>query len=131
MPSIVDPDARSGASTVTRNLIRVLEAPPINASVQCMAIRRTTGTAHRIRQARAVAQSMITSMPAKIAYTWSRRFRTRVRDSATSGNIDLVMINGCDLLWLDPILPADLPRCVVVHNIEYELFASQVVRSSL
>ena len=128
MPSIVDPGARSGASTVTRNLIRLLESPPLSASVECVAIPRTTGTRHRIRQAAAVARSIISSLPAKVAYTHSHDFRRRVLERATPKHADVVMINGSDLLWLVPMLPAGLPRFLIVHNIEYELFESQIGR---
>ena len=126
MPSIVDPGARSGASTVTRNLIRLLESPPLSASVECLAIPRTTGTAHRVRQAVAISRSMLSSMPAKVAYTYSTGFRRRVLARVTSQPADAVIINGSDLLWLESLLPEQLPRFLVVHNIEYELFASQI-----
>ncbi len=129
MPSIVDPRvARSGAATVTRNLIHVLEGPPLRASVQCVAIPRTTDAAHRIRQAAAIARSLVSALPAKVAYTYSRAFRTRVLERATADQADLVMINGSDLLWLEPMLPAELPRAVVMHNVEHLLFASQIER---
>ena len=88
MPSIVDPGARSGASTVTRNLIRLLESPPLSASVECLAIPRTTGTAHRVRQAVAISRSMLSSMPAKVAYTYSTGFRRRVLARVTSQPAD-------------------------------------------
>lgn len=129
MPSIVDPQvARSGAATVTRNLVHLLEASPLRATVECVTIPRTTDVAHRIRQAAAIARSLVSALPAKVAYTYSRGFRSRVLERATPEHSDLVMINGSDLLWLEPMLPAELPRALVVHNIEYLLFASQVER---
>jgi glycosyltransferase involved in cell wall biosynthesis len=126
MPSIVDPGARSGASTVTRNLIRLLETSSLDASVDWIAIPRTTSVAHRVRQAGSIARSLVLPMPAKVAYTYSRAFRRRILERATTTPADLVMINGSDLLWLDPMLPAGLPRVLIAHNIEHELFASQM-----
>jgi hypothetical protein len=129
MPSIVDPQvALSGAGTVTRNLIRLLQSPPLSASIECMAVPRSVDLAHRLRQAVAISRSLLTTLPAKAAYTFSRAFRARVLERAATGRFDLVLINGSDLLWLEPLLPAELPRAVVVHNIEYLLFASQVER---
>jgi glycosyltransferase involved in cell wall biosynthesis len=128
MPSIVDPGARSGASTVTRNLIRLLETSPIDGSVEWIAIPRSTDAAHRVRQAASIVRSLVTPMPAKVAYTYSRAFRARVLERARAEHADLVMINGSDLLWLDPLLPPELPRVLIVHNIEYRLFESQIRR---
>ena len=129
MPSIVDPRvAHSGAATVTRNLTSLLESPPLCASVECVAVHRTVGRAHRVRQAAAIARSIVSALPAKVEFTFSREFESRVLDLARTGRYDLVMINGSDLLWLEPLLPHGLPRLLVAHNIEYQLFESQVER---
>ena len=129
MPSIVDPQvARSGAGTVTRNLVSLLEAAPLGATVECVAIPSTVGRAHRFRQVVAIARSMVSALPAKMAYTYSREFESRVLALAAMEHYDLVMINGSDLLWLEPLLPSRLPRLLVAFNIEYQIFESQVER---
>ena len=113
---------------MTRNLVRLLESPPLGASVDCVAIPRSTDSAHRVRQATAIARSLVSEMPAKVAYTYSREFRRRVLKLARRSDYDLFMINGSDLLWLDPLLPPTAPRLLVAHNIEHLLFASQAGR---
>ena len=129
MPSIVDPQvAHSGAGTVTRNLVSLLEAAPLSATVECVAISSTVGRAHRVRQAVAIARSLVSVLPAKVAYTYSREFESRVLALAVTEHYDLVMINGSDLLWLEPLLPVGLPRLLVALNIEYQIFESQVDR---
>lgn len=129
MPSIVDPaTSRSGAGTVTRNFVRMLQAPPLHASVECLSIPRSVHGAHRTRQAIAIARSLISSIPAKAAYTLSPAYKERVLTAVSRGAVDLLVINGSDLLWLGPLLPATIPRLLISHNIEASLFASQAER---
>jgi hypothetical protein len=40
------------------------------------------------------------------------------------------MLNGTDLLWLLPYLPDGMPRMLVAHNIEHQLFAAQIGANS-
>lgn len=127
MPSIVDPAiSRSGAGTVTRNLIRLLEAPPLSAAVECVSIPSFTNASHRVHQGIAVARSLVSPLPAKALYTWSRSLEKRIASLVQQGTFDLVIINGSDLLWIVPLLPPGIPRLLIAHNIEAALFASQV-----
>lgn len=126
MASIVDPTlSRNGAGTVTRNLVRALESPDLGATVECVASGPSSTIMHRLRQGVAIARSLTSSLPAKAAYTYTRRFRDRVLDRVHRGRFDLVILNGSDLLWLDPLLPAGLPRLLIAHNIEHLLLESQ------
>lgn len=127
MPSIVDPaTSRSGAGTVTRNLIRLLESPPLNASIECVSVAASTGLRHRARQATAVARSLWSTLPSKALYTHSRKLERRISSLVRQNDFDLAIINGSDLLWVAPLLPANSPCVLVAHNIEAALFASQV-----
>jgi glycosyltransferase involved in cell wall biosynthesis len=129
MASIVDP-ARSltGAGSVTRGLLRVLEGPDLHATVECLAIRPPSYRYRSLRQLGSIARSFAHAMPAKAAYTFSRGFRGRVLERADREHFDLVIVNGSDLLWLDTVLPANIPRLLIAHNIEYLLFAAQAGR---
>lgn len=127
MPSIVDPaTSLSGAGTVTRNLIQLLESPALSATVDCVSIPSFTHGSHRLHQGLAVARSLVSSLPAKVLYTRSREFEKRVLKLARQHAFDLLIINGSDLLWVAPLLPATIPRILIAHNIEAALFASQV-----
>ena len=126
MVSIVEPAlSLSGASTVTRGLLRVFEAPDLRATVECLAIRPPSNHYHSLRQIGSIARSFVYAMPAKAAYTFSRDFRDRVLGRTDSEHFDLVILNGSDLLWLEPVLPSTIPRLLIAHNIEHLLFAAQ------
>lgn len=126
MVSIVDPArSLSGASTVTRGLLRVFEAPDLRATVECLAIRPPSNHYHSLRQIGSVARSFVYAMPAKAAFTFSRDFRDRVLERANCEHFDLVILNGSDLLWLETVLPSTIPRLLIAHNIEHLLFAAQ------
>ena len=127
MPSIVDPTvSRIGAATVTRSLLHVLESPELSATVECAAIRPpSAGLNHALRQGTAVARSLVTPLPAKVAFTYSRSFRDRVVRLLREDHFDLVILNGSDLLWLDQVIPSAVPRILVAHNIEHLVFAEQ------
>ncbi len=130
IPSIVDPvTSRSGAGTVTRSLVRVLESPELRAEVECLPIRPPSPRLHRLRQAVAVARALGSSLPAKAAYTYSTGFRDRVLRRLNGGRFDLVILNGSDLLWLEPVLPASIPRLLIAHNIEHLLFEAQAAET--
>lgn len=127
MPSIVDPvTAKNGAATVTRNLIQLLECPPIQAVVECVPVSSPPSRSiHRLRQAACIGGSILSSIPAKARFTYSLRYRKRILRRLLETSFDLLMINGSDLLWIVPWLPAGT-RCVLVaHNLEHLLFASQ------
>jgi glycosyltransferase involved in cell wall biosynthesis len=126
MPSIVDPAAsRHGAGTVTRGLLRILQGPGLEAAVDCVAVEQPPPHLYRIRQSLAVARSLASSLPAKPAYTYSSGFRDRVLRRLRLERCDLVMLNGSDLLWLEPLLPAAIPRLLIAHNIEHLLLEEQ------
>ena len=126
MVSIVDPaHSLSGASTVTRGLLRVFEAPDLRATVECLATRPPSNHYHSLRQIGSIARSFVYAMPAKAAFTFSRNFRDRVLERANREHFDLAIINGSDLLWLDTVLPSTIPRLLIAHNIEHLLFAAQ------
>jgi glycosyltransferase involved in cell wall biosynthesis len=127
MVSIVDPAlSLSGASTVTRGLLRVFEAPDLLATVECLALRPPSNHYHSLRQISSIARSFVCAMPAKAAFTFSRNFRDRVLERANREHFDLVILNGSDLLWLEAVLPSTIPRLLIAHNIEHLLFAAQV-----
>src|SRR5687767_1357222 len=57
MPSIVDPrEARGGAWTATRGLIRVLELAWPGVAIECIPALFRSRAAHRLRQLRCLAQ---------------------------------------------------------------------------
>jgi glycosyltransferase involved in cell wall biosynthesis len=129
MVSIVDPaSSRSGAGTVTRSIIRMLREAPLGAQVDCVAVRSASPSVHRFRLGRAVALSFVSSVPAKVAYTWSAALISATRRLVASAPCDLVILNGSDLLWLDRYLSPSIPRLLVSHNIEHRLFAMQADR---
>ncbi len=125
MVSIVDPASFTGASTVTRGLIEALESPDLRATVECLATRPPSSRYRSLRQIGSIARSFVYAMPAKAAYTFSRNLRDRVLERVNREHFDLVIVNGSDLLWLETVLPATIPRLLIAHNIEHLLFAAQ------
>jgi hypothetical protein len=73
----------------------------------------------------AVARSFVSPLPAKVAYTASNAYLRRVLEQLRRDRVDIVILNGSDLLWLNGLLPLSVPRLVVAHNLEHLLFATQ------
>ncbi len=125
--SIVDPAIqKGGAWTTTREFIRLLKEGPLAADVEVLACRDFTGVARRRRQVSAVVRSLFSPVPAKIEFTRSDSMLANLRQLLAARAFDLILLNGTDLLWLLPHLPPGIPRVLIAHNIENELFASQV-----
>jgi glycosyltransferase involved in cell wall biosynthesis len=126
-PSIVDPVTHhGGAGTTTRTLFRLLERPPLSARITVVPPTRPAEKLHRLRQIVSVGRSLISTLPAKIAFARSRAQLRAVRRRLQEQEFDLVLLNGSDLLWLLPELPDHLPRVLVAHNIEHDLHRTHV-----
>lgn len=130
MPSIVDPSLdRGGAWTATRGLVAMLERPPARTTVDVLPLPLRGPHAHRWRRVGSVAASLVTHLPAKALFAHDRRLRRDLRSRLAGGGVDLVLLNGADLLWLLPALPASLPKVLIAHNLEHQLYAAQVERA--
>jgi len=127
VPSIVDPAThKGGAGTVTRAFLRVLEGAPLNAEIRVVFPTSAKRKFHRGRQVASLARSLVSSLPSKALLTHSRKFRRDFQQVLRDEQFDLVLLNGSDLLWLLPYVPAKIPRILVAHNIEHQLFQSQI-----
>jgi len=127
VPSIVDPALhRGGAGTVTRALAAMLARPPLGARVEYVCPPSASRKFHRGRQVVSLARSLVSPLPSKALMTHSRRFRRDVRGLLSDNRFDIVVLNGSDLLWLLPEIPRRIPRILISHNIEYQLFLSQI-----
>ncbi len=125
MPSIVDPGIRrGGAWTVTRGLVELFRRGPW--TVEMTVLVPPEPTARRLRQAACLAWGQWTGIPAKVHFLRYRDFRRRVRDALARNAVDLLVINGSDLLWCLDDAPAGVGTLVVVHNREADLFTEQV-----
>jgi len=131
MPSIVDPaEARGGAWTVTRGLIKAIHLAVPRAEIDCVAVPTRSRAGHAVRQLTSVARSIAGGeLPAKAFFTRSKEFRRRLRVALAKRGPDLVIVNGSDLLWVLSELPEAVPVVVVAQNIEQELYARQIARS--
>jgi glycosyltransferase involved in cell wall biosynthesis len=126
MPSIVDPEfAIGGAWTVTRALLGLLREGPVQAEVEVVAVTRRSPMGHRFRQSVAVARSLVSGLPSKIEFTRTRAMLSGVL-AACRRPTDLIVINGADLAWLLPHLPAAANRVMIAHNIEHQVLESQI-----
>jgi hypothetical protein len=125
MPSIVDPAIRrGGAWTVTRGLVELLRRALGDAEVSVVVPREPVW--RRLRQAACLAAAPWSGMPAKARFLHARAFRDQVRRRLENEEIDLLVINGSDLLWCLDGAPPRLPTLAIVHNREARLFADQV-----
>jgi hypothetical protein len=126
MLSIVNPLVeRNGASTVTRGLLKLLGLPPFQAQVECVPVRDEPVRWHRLAQTRSLVRSSLSSLPAKPAFVYSKTFHEKVT-RLLSEHYDLVIVNGADLLWIADYLPPSIPRILIAHNIEHQLFDARV-----
>lgn len=128
MPSIVDPrEARGGAWTATRGLIRVLELAWPGVAIECIPVTSRSRGAHRVRQLRCLVQGAAgIGLPSKIAFSRSASLRRRVIANLRSAKPDLIILNGSDLLWLLSVVAGDAKVILVAHNIEHELYRAQL-----
>ena len=136
MPSIVDPaEARGGAWTFTRGLMKAIELAWPGSRTECIGVPSPTRVGRRYRQFQSVISSALgAELPAKIAFTRTRRMRRGLKSALAEGPPDLIIINGSDLLWMLPDCPPGVPVAVVAYNIEHELYSrqiAQVARSSM
>ena len=128
--SIVNPLCeQNGASTVTRGLIKLLARPPLQAAVECIPVRDQPVRWLRAAQGFSVLRSLVSALPAKAAFLYSKTFRDRVVARLRSQRFEVVILNGADLLWIADYLPASIPRILIAHNIEHQLFRTQLEHS--
>lgn len=125
--SIIDPKGdRGGAGTATRGFLELLQRDPLDARIECVLPTSTLRRFHRVRQLTSVARSLVSPLPSKAVFTYSRRFLRAVKRALHQQEFDLVLLNGSDLFWLLPALPPRMPRTLLAHNIEHSLFLSQI-----
>jgi hypothetical protein len=127
MPSIVDPKSHSGGAwTVTGGLMNLLCTSPFDAEVVSVPPAEISWTAHRAKRYVALAQSLVSGLPAKFQFQYSRQMLARVKGLLRDQDFDLLLLNGSDLLWMLPHLPPSPARLLVAHNIEHFLYADQI-----
>src|SRR5262249_21722687 len=119
---------RGGAGTAPRALMTLLQRPPLNAQIALVSVWSRPKVLHRLRQALSIARSLVSSLPAKAEFVHSRSLLRTIQHSLREREVDLIVLNGSDLLWLLPELPPLIPRILVAHNIEHELQLSQIHR---
>ena len=129
MPSVVDPEThRGGAGTVTRGIDALLRMAPLSAEVEYLPLPEYARL-HRVRQAASLARSIGSRLPAKALFTRSRAFARLVERRLREQHFDLLLVNGSDLLWLLDELPEQPPAVLIAHNVEHELYRSQIERT--
>ena len=125
LPSIVDPWLhRGGAGAATRGFLSLLRQPPLAAEVDVVV--PSSPLPHLLRQLVALTRSSVSASPSKALFLDTRKFRRSIARALATGRHDLVLINGSDLLWMLPQLPAAVPTVLYSHNLERDLFASQL-----
>lgn len=128
MVSLVDPATHpGGAGAYTRGLVAALRNGTDRFDVELVGPRQAPpGSWHRVRQALSLAQSCMSSLPAKVLFARRHELLVRVREAVSSRRFDAVLINGADMLWVRDELPPHLPTVVVAHNLEHQLLAQQL-----
>ena len=111
---------------MTRAFLQILQKKPLSAQIEYVLPTSARHKFHRARQLASLARSVLSPLPSKALLTYSRRFRNDVQRLLRKHKFDLVLLNGSDLLWLLPFLPQEIPRVLLAHNIEHELFLSQI-----
>lgn len=130
--SLVDPSTHpGGAGAYTRGLIAALRNGTDRFNdrfdVELVGPRHTPpGSWPRVRQAVSLAQSCVSTLPAKALFARRHELRVRVREAVSSRRFDAVLINGGDMLWVRDELPPHLPTMVIAHNLEHQLLDQQL-----
>jgi glycosyltransferase involved in cell wall biosynthesis len=125
--TIVNPEIeRNGAASVTRGLLQCLTRPPLRASLVCIPARQRPRKWHRVSQFVSLLRAAYSGLPSKAVFLQSRKFDEQVRVQTQAEHFDLVVLNGADLLSIQPHLRGSAPRLLVAHNIEHLLFDSQI-----
>ncbi len=126
--SLVDPATHpGGAGAYTRGLVAALRNGKDRFDVELVGPRHAPpGSWHRLRQALSLAQSCISTLPAKVLFARRHELRVRVREAVSSHRFDALVINGGDMLWVRDELPPHLPTVVVAHNLEHQLLEQQL-----
>lgn len=132
MPSIVDPTVELGGGwTATRGFLDLLRREPLRAEVRVVAPYGVSSAGHRLRQGAAIAQSLVAKVPAKILFSRSRHNVAELKGLLRTNDFDAVIFNGADMLWLISDVPAHIPKILIAHNLEHELFAAQINATTL
>ena len=127
MPTIVDPAVQlGGAWTATRAIVNLLRVAPFGAEVVVVRSPVRSWTAHRVRRYVALGQSLVSGRPAKFQFSYSREMLAEMNRLVAEKTFDLILLNGSDLLWMLPHLPAGVPQVLLAHNIEHLLYADQI-----
>jgi hypothetical protein len=127
MPSIVDHAIDcNGASTVTRGLVKMLSSAPLSAQIDSVPVKSPPLRWRQAVRAASVIRAAASSLPAKATYVCSQQFQLRIQERLQQNQFHLVIINGGDLLWLLKYLPPSVPRIVIAHNVEHQLFEAQI-----
>jgi glycosyltransferase involved in cell wall biosynthesis len=71
-------------------------------------------------------RSSLSAWPSKALFLDTWGFRRAMARMVATRRHDLVLINGGDLLWILPQLPAGVPKLLYAHNLERDLFAAQL-----
>ena len=128
--SIIDHKThRGGAGTVTRGLVKILESPPLNANIDCVVMSDYYSQdkfSLAIRRLLSILKSFFSNKPSKAIFTYSRGLVGKIKELVGRNDYDLIVINGSDLLWLLDHLPTNIPVVLIAHNIEHQLFLSQI-----
>lgn len=126
--SIIDPATfRGGAGTATRGMLRLLAEAPIEAEIEVLTSSPAPGrVAHRMRQVHSVARSFVSAFPSKAIFQRAGGFPDTVRRRLARRDYDLVLINGCDLAWVQDDVPGGNPVVVWAHNLEHRLYERQL-----
>ncbi|MGB8273752.1 MAG: glycosyltransferase [Alphaproteobacteria bacterium] len=121
---------KGGGAAYSQSLVDMLGRPPLGAEVDELWPNRLTGGVRGLRrrllQFFSVAGSLVSALPAKALFLYSRKFVPMIHEALARTNYDMIIINGGDLLWVLEAIPSQLPVILLAHNIESKLYRSQI-----
>lgn len=84
---------------------------------------------HRLRQGASLLRAPFSRSSAKLLFDLDATMPARIDAAVAAGPCELVVYNGASAAAYDRHLPDNVPRVLVVHNLEFEVYRDQL-RSS-
>jgi phosphatidylinositol alpha-1,6-mannosyltransferase len=118
-----------GGVVYTDSIRQLLCDAPLSASVHDYGFETPPAPwRHCLMNAFALLRSLVSRFPARVLRFRSRTFARRLRRLTDSGDFDLVLVSGLEMMWTRSLVGGNTPVVYLCHNLESELQRQQTGR---